>query len=145
MVIMNLLILQFHMDTSISVGMLNSLTVIHNEWDGISDHQRLDCLLNHLFRRRSKKTSKCHVIGHCEGNSQVTSEFPSQRASNAENVSNWWLPHGDHFEDVPSQWKMTRMHRMSPGLNYISDIFLLKLLKKLVASVTYSFTLQTKF
>ena len=37
------------------------------------------------------------------------------------------------------------MHRMSPGLNYISNIFLLKLLKKLFASVTYSFTLQTKF
>ena len=27
----------------------------HNERDGISNHQRLDCLQNHLFRRRSKE------------------------------------------------------------------------------------------
>ena len=47
---------------------------------------------NHLFRRRSKKTSNLCVTGLCEGNSPVTGEFPSQRASNAENVSIWW-PH----------------------------------------------------
>ena len=45
----------------------------HNERDGISNHQRLDCLLNHLFRRRSMKTSKLHVTGLCEGNSPVNS------------------------------------------------------------------------
>ena len=31
------------------------------------------------------KTSKLRVTGLCEGNSPVTSEFPAQRASNAEN------------------------------------------------------------
>ena len=30
------------------------------------------CLLNRLFRRRSKKTSKLSVTGLCEGNSPVT-------------------------------------------------------------------------
>ena len=30
----------------------------HNERDGVSDHQPHDCLLNRLFRRRSKKISK---------------------------------------------------------------------------------------
>ena len=54
----------------------------HNERDGVSNHRRNDCLLNHLFRRRSKKTSKLRVTGLCEGN--------SQRASNAGNVSIWW-------------------------------------------------------
>ena len=29
----------------------------------------------------------------CEGNPQVTSRFPSQSSSNAENVSNWWRHH----------------------------------------------------
>ena len=29
-----------------------------NKHDSVSNHQRLDCLLNRLFRRRSKKTSK---------------------------------------------------------------------------------------
>ena len=46
-----------------------------------------------LFRHRSKKTSKLHVTSLCEGNSPVTSEFPSQRASNGENVSVWWCHH----------------------------------------------------
>ena len=50
-------------------------------------------LLNHLFRRRSKKTSKVRVSGLCEGISPVTSEFPAQRTSNAENVSIWWCYH----------------------------------------------------
>ena len=33
------------------------------------------------------------VTGLCEGNSPVTGEFPTQRASNAENVSIWWRHH----------------------------------------------------
>ena len=65
-----------------------------NERDGISNHRHLDCLFNLLSRCRSKKTSKFRVIGLCEGNAPVTGEFPSQRASNAENVSIWWRHHG---------------------------------------------------
>ena len=34
---------------------------------GISNHQPHDCLLNHLFGRRSKKTSKLRVTGLCAG------------------------------------------------------------------------------
>ena len=52
-----------------------------------------DCLLNRWFRHRSKKTSKLHITGLCEGNSPVTSEFPAQRASNVGNVSIWWRHH----------------------------------------------------
>ena len=66
----------------------------HNELDGVSDHQPHDCLLNRLFGRRSKKTSKLHVTGLCAGNSPGTGEFPAQKASNAENVSIWWRHHG---------------------------------------------------
>ena len=54
-----------------------------NERDGVSNHQRLDCLLNLLFRRRSKKTQKLCVTGFCEGNWPMTTELPVQRASNA--------------------------------------------------------------
>ena len=57
----------------------------HYERDGASNHQPHDCLLNRLFRRRSKKASKLRVTGLCAGNSPVTGEFPAQRASNAEN------------------------------------------------------------
>ena len=49
----------------------------HNERDGVSNHRRLGCLLNRLFRRKSKKTSKLHVTGLCEGNSPWTGEFPA--------------------------------------------------------------------
>ena len=65
----------------------------HNEHDGVSNHQPYDCLLNRLFRHRSKKTSKIRATGHCAGNSPVTGEFPAQMASNAENVSIWWRHH----------------------------------------------------
>ena len=65
----------------------------HNERNGVSNHRRLDCLLNRLFRRRSKKTSKLRVTGLCEGDSPLTGEFLAQRASNAENLSIWWRHH----------------------------------------------------
>ena len=66
----------------------------HHECHGLSNHPRLDYLLNRLLRRRSKKTSKLRVTGLCAGNSPaVTGEFPAQMASNAENVSIWWRPH----------------------------------------------------
>ena len=48
----------------------------HNECDGVSNHQRLYYLLNRLFRRRPKKTSKLRVTGLCEGNPQVTGGYP---------------------------------------------------------------------
>ena len=66
----------------------------HNERDGVSNHQPHDCLLSCLFRRGSKKTSKICVTGLCAGNSPMTGEFPTQRTSNAENVSIWWRHHG---------------------------------------------------
>ena len=66
----------------------------HNEWDGVSNHQRHDCLLNRLFRHRSNKTSKLRVTGLCEGIHRWLCEFPAQRASNAENVSIWWCHRG---------------------------------------------------
>ena len=53
----------------------------------------LTILLNRLFKRRSKKTSKLRVTGVCAGSSPGTGEFPAQMASNAENVSIWWRHH----------------------------------------------------
>ena len=65
----------------------------HNELDGISDHHPHDCLLNLLFMRRSKKTSKLRVTGLCAGNSPWNGEFPAQKASDAKNVPIWWRHH----------------------------------------------------
>ena len=65
----------------------------YNERNGVLNHRRIDCLL----RCRSKKTTKLRVTGLCDGNSPVTDEFPSQRASYAENVSIWWHHDGVKF------------------------------------------------
>ena len=78
----------------------NTLRWRHNERDSVSNHQPRDGLLNCLFRRRSKKTSKLRVTGLCVGNSPGTGEFPAQMASNAENVSIWWR---HHDTDKPNQ------------------------------------------
>ena len=74
-------------------GTDNTLRWRHNGRDSVSNHQPHVCLLNRLFRRRSKKTSKLRVTGLCAGISPETGEFPAQKASNAENVSIWWRHH----------------------------------------------------
>ena len=67
----------------------------HNECDWVSNHQPHDCLLNSIFRRRWKNTSKLRDTGLCEGNSPVTSD--------AENVSIWWHHH--------ESWQLSHWHR----------------------------------
>ena len=47
-----------------------------SEWE--RNHQPRECLLNRVFRRRSKKTSKLCVTSLCAGNSPVNGEFPAQ-------------------------------------------------------------------
>ena len=71
----------------------SSLRWRHNGPDSVSNHQPRDSLLNRLFRRRSKKTSKLCVTGLCAVHSPGTGEFPAQMSSNAENVSIWWPHH----------------------------------------------------
>ena len=55
---------------------LTTLQWLHNGRDGVSNHWRLDCLLNRLFKRWSMETSKLRVTGYCEGNSPVTGKNP---------------------------------------------------------------------
>ena len=68
---------------------LQSNAVSH--WLGANLESAL--LLNRLCRRRSNQTSELRDTGLCEGNPPVTGGFPSQRASNKENVSIWWRHH----------------------------------------------------
>ena len=77
-----------------------SLRWRHNDHAGVSNHQPHGCLLNSLFRRKSKKTSKLRVTGLCAGNSPGTGEFPAQMASYAENVSIWWRHHDKTNMDI---------------------------------------------
>ena len=82
---------------------MTSLRWRHNDHAGVSNHQPHGCLLNRLFGRKSKKTSKLRVTGLCAGNSPGTGEFPAQMASYAENVSIWWRHH------------VTRLERLADG------------------------------
>ena len=50
-----------------TVPILHALHWRHNERDGISNHQPHDCLLNHLFRRKSKKKSKLTSLAFVRG------------------------------------------------------------------------------
>ena len=103
----------------------------HNGHDRVSNHQPHDCLLNRLFRRRSKKTSKLRATGLCAGNSPGTSEFPTQMASNMENVSIWWRHHGVKMtsagyridQNMMSQWTLhSSPSLMSYGMFFVSIV-----------------------
>ena len=85
----------------------------HNGRDRVSNHQPLDCLLNCLFRHRSKKTSKLRVTGLCGGNSPVTGEFPAQRASDAGNVSIRWRHHATRRQGPTHSGGRNEVHLLS--------------------------------
>ena len=88
-----------------------SLQWRHNGRDSVSNHQPHDCLLNGLFRRRSKKTWKLRVTGLCAVNSPGTGEFPAQMASNAENGSIRWRHHvGGMIIQVIAKQLFMRFH-----------------------------------
>ena len=95
-----------------------SLQWRHNDRDDVPNHRRLDCLLNRLFRNRSKKTSNFRVTGLCEGNSPVTGEFPTKWASKAENVSIWWCHHGICFKHFDTRYLV--FYNTSPPRMFLS-------------------------
>ena len=67
----------------------------HNDHTGVSNHQPHGCLLNRLFRRRSKKTSKLRVTGLCAGNSPGPVNSPHKGP-----VTRKMFP----FDDVIMKW-----------------------------------------
>ena len=73
---------EFCVTCMLSSDSINPLYWRHNKRNGVSNHQPNDCLLNRLFRRRSKK--KIKAPRHWPLCGEFTGEFPAQRASNAE-------------------------------------------------------------
>ena len=78
----------------------------HNGHDSVSIHQPHDCLLNRLFRNRSKKTPKLRATGLCVRNSPGTGEFPHKWP-----VTRKMLP----FDDVIMPWCLVGRHVLCPG------------------------------
>ena len=70
---------------------------------GASNHWRLEYLFNRLFRCRSKETPCVTCL--CVANPTVTGGFPTQRASDAENVSIWWRHTG------PKAWPPSKFQK----------------------------------
>ena len=64
-----------------------------HEREGVSNHGRLDCLLNRLSGADERNHQSSASLAFVGGNSPVTGEFPAQRASDAEKVSIWWRYH----------------------------------------------------
>ena len=58
----------------------------HNDHGVVSNHQPHDCILNRLFRRWSKKTSKLCVPGLCAGNSPGSVNSPHKEPVTREMV-----------------------------------------------------------
>ena len=77
----------------------------HNDHAGVSNHQPHGCLLNRLFRRRSKKTSKLRVTGLCVGNSSGPVNSPHKGP-----VTRKMFP----FDDVIMLWKPTAVTTPTP-------------------------------
>ena len=74
----------------------------HNGPDSVSNHQPHDCLLNRLFRRRSKKTSKLRVTGLCAGNSPGPVNSPhkwpvTRKMFPFDDVIMWHLQNNSHL------------------------------------------------
>ena len=82
----------FH-GTSISMKNLNSLQWRNNELDGVSNHRSLGCLLNRLFRRRSKKKNQSSAsLALVRRPVDSPHKWPVT-ANVAENVFIWWRHH----------------------------------------------------
>ena len=62
------LVMAWHIITKLCQCIIWALRWRHNGCDSVSNHQPHHCLLNRLFRHRSKKTSKLRVTGLCVGN-----------------------------------------------------------------------------
>ena len=97
-----------------------------NECNDVSNHRRLDGLLSHLFRRRSKKSSKLRVtfsvlLAFLCGEPPVTDGFPSQRASNTENISIWWRHHAPCVSVLGSA--QDRPHSLTPVFTHLDCVF----------------------
>ena len=89
----------------------------HNDHDVVSNHQPRGCLLNRLFTRRSKKTSKLRVIGPCAGNSPGTVNSPHKGP-----VTRKMLPFDDVIMTNQSGKRNSFWQLLWPGGRWICDL-----------------------
>ena len=61
----------------------------------------LTIVYSSVYSGADQRHQQLRVTGLCAGNSPVTSEFPAQMASNAENVSIAWRHHETRPKHLP--------------------------------------------
>ena len=83
-----------------------SLQWYHNGRDGLSNHQRLHCLLNRLFRRWSKKIPKLRVTGFVRGVYRSPVNSPHKGP-----VTRKMFPFDDVIMSFGLCWTGERFHR----------------------------------
>ena len=88
-----------------------------------------------FIQAQIKETPKLRVTGLCVENSPVTSEFPAQMASNAENVSIWWRHHdsdsnqmtkmdcNNQEKELPPQSSLLKQSLEMPYLEWFMQMF----------------------
>ena len=77
-----------HGDKTLSIGLGKHITVTSRDRHSVSNHQKLDCLSNSLFRVTLKQISRLRVV--CPFVRGMYQGFPSQRASNVKTVHISW-------------------------------------------------------
>ena len=94
----------------------------HNDHGGVSNQQPHGCLLNRLFWRRSKKSSKLRVTGLCVGNSTGPVNSPHKgpvtrkmfpfddvimRSQGTVSItySSWWCKRHQHIKPEQNSWQ----------------------------------------
>ena len=98
---------------------LSFITTTLHEHHGVSNHAT-PLFVELIIRCKSKKTSKLRVIGLCNGNPMAISGFPSQRASNAKNVSIWRRHCYIYFEVLnTSPLTILHIHRVNVTFSFI--------------------------
>ena len=92
----------------------NPLQWRHNGLGSVSNHQPHDCLLNRLFRRWSKKTTKIRVTGLCAGISPIPVNSPHKGP-----VTRKMFP----FDDVIMWWNQDAVAIMQENENVVFRSF----------------------
>ena len=129
------------------VGIVRSLQWRHNEHDSVSNHQPRDCLLNRLFGRRSKKTSKLRVTGLCAGNSPDSPHKGpvTRKMFPFDNV----IMFREQFKQVPTTrimpWTHLRSLKMAWWRHQMETFFALLALWTGNSSVTGEFALKDQW
>ena len=84
--------------------LIGSLHWRHNDHDGVSNHQPHGCFTQPFIQTQIKETIKAPRHWPLCGEFTGPGEFPTQRASYAENVSIWWRHHVEMADSDGLVW-----------------------------------------